>query len=77
MWLSILDCLLFLEDVNPSAFVDVVFAGETFTVGEKLIFVWRLGALVRLRAIVARMYTGECEPSRELFLLDAVAHWSR
>jgi len=37
------------------------FAGEDFAAGEKLIFVWRLGALVRLRAILDRGSHGEGE----------------
>jgi hypothetical protein len=41
--------------------VGVVFAGEDFAAGEKLIFVWRLGALDRLRAILGRISRGEGE----------------
>lgn len=50
--MSILDCLFLLEGVEPIAFAGVVFAGEDFVFEEKLIFVWRFGALARLRAIV-------------------------
>ena len=46
-----MDCFLDFEGVEPVAFVGVVFAGEDFAAGEKLIFVWRLGALARVRAI--------------------------
>ncbi len=50
--MSIFDCLL---DFEPFvAFVGVVCAVEVFADGEKLILVWRFGALDRLRAIVVR-----------------------
>jgi hypothetical protein len=63
LWMSILDCRFELEDLEPTALVGVLFAGEDFAAGEKLIFVWRLGALARLRAISGENPRGEGESS--------------
>ena len=57
--MSILDCRFALEDEEPIVVVGVVFAGEDFAAGEKLILVWRLGALARLRAILGVECRGE------------------
>lgn len=56
LFISILDCLFGLDAVEPEAFVGVVFAGEDFAAGEKLILVWRFGALVRLRPIAQALF---------------------
>lgn len=66
--MSILDCLLAFDRVGPMAFVGVVFAGEDFAAGEKLIVVWRLGASARLRAIYGDNTCGEGEFSGHLRL---------
>ena len=57
--MSILDCRFDLEHLAPIDSVGVVFAGEDFAAGEKLILVWRLGALARLRAISGVSLPGE------------------
>lgn len=59
--MSILDCRFDRVDVEPIALVGVVFAGGDLAVGEKLILVWRLGALARLRAMSGACRSGECE----------------
>src|SRR5690242_2086811 len=70
---SILDCFLDFAVLEPMALVGAVCAVEDFAVGEKLILVWRFGALDRLRAISGFYIRGEsvgcacrcvCAPSR-------------
>ncbi len=62
--MSIFDCRF--KGVALILLVDVGFAGDGFADGENLIFVWRLGAPARLRAIFVDSMGSEGDSLLEL-----------